>query len=148
MFWLRNPAAFQDDFWCFFIIIWVQGFGFISQLTWHLIIPRQPLGYYICSGIDPTEHLKTPLMIYGLVEISSILLNFIIWIKIKIYKNKEKAQNAAGVSCQKSLFLADVELMSLTNFGIILTNLIVYSLFILNQVRELFFLWGPVWQHE
>ena len=134
MFWLRNPAAFHDDFWCLFIDIWVQGFGFISQLSWHLIIPRQPLGYYICSGIDPTELLKTPLKIYGLVEISSILLNVFICIRIKIYKSKEKSLNVGLMSCQKSLFLADVELMSLANFGIILTNLTIYSLIILNQV--------------
>jgi hypothetical protein len=44
---MKNPAAFQDSFWCQFITIWVNGFGLVTQLAWHILVPRQPLGFYI-----------------------------------------------------------------------------------------------------
>ena len=127
IFWLKNPAAFHDEFWCVFINVFANVFGLVSQLTWHQSLPRQPIGYYICSGIDPTEQLKTPLKIYGVLEISSMLLNIFIWIRIKVYKSKE-----SNFGTRKKLFLTDIE--SLTNFGIILANIVIFFLFLGNQV--------------
>lgn len=131
IFWLENPAAFHDDFWCLFINMWANGFGLISQLAWHFAIPRQPIGYYICSGIDPTEHLKTPLSVYGLLEVSSLLLNVFIWIRIKIFKSKEKT-----MSVRKTMFLADADGMSMANIGMMLINTAMFLLFIINQVTK------------
>ena len=31
IFWLKNPAAFHDDFWCFFLSIWINAFGLVCQ---------------------------------------------------------------------------------------------------------------------
>jgi len=132
IFWLENPAAFHDNFWCLFINIWVNAFSFISQLAWHLTIPRQPIGYYICSGIDLTDILKTPLTIYGLLEVSSLLLNAFIWIRIKIYKNKEN-----NTTVGKTQFLADLDGMSMANLGMVLINLLMFLLFIINQVQTI-----------
>jgi len=127
IFWLKNPAAFHDEFWCVFINVFANVFGLVSQLTWHQSLPRQPIGYYICSGIDPTEQLKIPLKIYGVQEISCLLLNVSIWIRIKIFKCKERHFGA-----RKTLFLKDTE--SLINFGIIIANMLLTLVFIGNQV--------------
>ena len=86
------------------------------------------IGYYISSGI------KTPLKVYGVLEICSLLLNVGIWIRIKLFKWKSKSSGNG-----KSLFLADVELMSLTNFAIIFTNLTIFLMFVANQVGMLLF---------
>ena len=34
IFWLKNPAAFYDDFWCSFISSWIYGFSFMFCGTW------------------------------------------------------------------------------------------------------------------
>ena len=36
IFVLKNPAAFADDFWCFFINVAVKSFSVIFQSIWHL----------------------------------------------------------------------------------------------------------------
>jgi hypothetical protein len=38
IFWLKNPAAFQDEFWSLFINLWVVGFSWIAQLVFEVII--------------------------------------------------------------------------------------------------------------
>ena len=101
-----------------------------------MTLTRQPIGYYICCGVNPTEHLKTPLKVYGLLEITSILLNVFIWMRIKMYKGKEMSQDLGAVVCRKSLFLAEVDQMSLSSFGINITTLILCALAIVNQVSK------------
>lgn len=50
IFWLKNPSAFNDDFWFLFVNIWTVGFTFISDFS-HLYLPgRQRMEFYICTG--------------------------------------------------------------------------------------------------
>ena len=97
---------------------------------WHFLAPRQPLGYYICSGIDPTIYLKLPLKIYGALEIGSLILNTLIFLRINLFKQKVKV---VGNSGRKDLFLKDVEVESLTSFTTNLVNLFVLSIGIVNM---------------
>jgi hypothetical protein len=55
IFWLKNPAAFQDEFWHFFLVIWMKGFSFISQWVIAYFPGTQSLNYYVCLGIYNTE---------------------------------------------------------------------------------------------
>jgi hypothetical protein len=45
------------------------------------------MGYYICSGIDPATVSHVKYKVHGIVEISSIILNILIYARIKIYQN-------------------------------------------------------------
>ena len=118
IFWLKNPAVFQDEFWLIFINIWIKGFSFIFNFIWFFTADHQIINFYICAGKDPTEDLKKPLNIYNMVEISSILLHIVVSFRIKLYKfrtmNKQERSNF------KSSFLFDVSKQSLatlsTNF--------------------------------
>jgi hypothetical protein len=38
VFWLKNPAAFHDDFWGRFINIWAYGLGFIPQVSFSFYV--------------------------------------------------------------------------------------------------------------
>ena len=137
IFWLKNPAAFHDDFWCFFINVWVNCFGIISQFVWHSSSTRQPLGYYICSGIDPTEDFKKPLKIYGAVEIFSFLLNLIIYIPIKIYKSTQDGMSSAvlkGFFLKTGKIFNDWDSQSLASFGTNLANSVIVLLSIVNTI--------------
>ena len=118
IFWLKNPAAFQDRFWLIFINVWIKGFSFIFNFVWFFTAKHQIINFYICTGKDPTEDLKKPLNIYSTVEISSILLQIVISLRIKLYKFH--AMNEQERSNFKSSFLFDVSKQSLatlsTNF--------------------------------
>jgi hypothetical protein len=87
IFWLKNPAAFQDDFWNVFVNLWIKGASLIFNGVWFLKAERQIINYYVCSGIDPREDFKKPINIYSVMEISSLVLNIAIYIRIKIYRN-------------------------------------------------------------
>ena len=89
IFWLKNPAAFNDGFWFWFIFLWIKLSNRITQTCWYLLSARQPIGYYICSGQDPTEAMKHPLKSYAIVEIFSILVHFAIRLRIYFYKKKD-----------------------------------------------------------
>ena len=118
IFWLKNPAAFHDNFWLIFINVWIKGFSFIFNFIWFFTAEHQIINYYICAGKDPTEDLKKPLNIHYTVEISSILLQIIVSLRIKFYKistmNEQERNNL------KRSFLFDVSKQSLatlsTNF--------------------------------
>ena len=60
IFWLKNPAGFQDDFWSAFLNILVKVFSFIFMAVWHLLANHQSLGYYICCGSSPPMAFHNP----------------------------------------------------------------------------------------
>ena len=101
IFWLKNPSAFCDDFWCYFIGIWIHGFSLISLFVWHLLAKFQTMGYYICTGQNIAKNRQNFPKAYGVLEIISIILHVIIYLKIRFYKKKQ--QNVVS-SNKKSLF--------------------------------------------
>jgi hypothetical protein len=53
--WLKNPAAFKDEFWAVFALIWIQGFSYIVEIT-TFFFTSPTVTFYICCGTDrPTE---------------------------------------------------------------------------------------------
>ena len=123
IFWLKNPAAFRDEFWIIFINAWIKGFGFIYNFVWFFKAEHQIINFYICTGKDPTEDLKKPLIIYNTVEISSIVLKILVSLRIKFYKFQ--TMNEQERSSFKNSFLFDVSKQSLatltTNFLNVIT---------------------------
>ena len=53
VFWLKNPAGFNDDFWVSFCNMWVMMMSLLTKSVQHLIINQQTLTYYFCCGTDP-----------------------------------------------------------------------------------------------
>ena len=60
IFWLKNPAGVNDDFWSCFITIWIRGFSLIFYLTKLTIDTKKPIVYYICSNILPDNFSSLP----------------------------------------------------------------------------------------
>jgi len=60
IFWLKNPAAFQNEFWNVFLKRWIIAAGLISNFSWTFVAERLTINFYICSGLDPTENFKKP----------------------------------------------------------------------------------------
>jgi uncharacterized Tic20 family protein len=87
IFWLKNPAMFNDEFWIVFINLWIFLFAWLSQLVIILGPGRPYVNYYICTGRDPTEdqHLGEKNLQFNVgVKVFSILLHVLLSIRIKV----------------------------------------------------------------
>jgi hypothetical protein len=130
VFRLKNPAAFQDEFWHRFLNIWTASFSFISQSAFVYLPGRQPLNYYICTGKISSEDLETPLKInriLGLTGVTSVLVHIVIAAKIYRFKHKVgiTEEDLVVESCgRRSNFVKSLEKQSLTDMTTTLFNFI------------------------
>jgi len=76
IFWLKNPAAFKDDYWNIFLNKWVLGVSSISQLVFMLVPGNQPLNFFICTGLNPIIQLKNKINYTIVIVQVSILFMF------------------------------------------------------------------------
>jgi hypothetical protein len=131
---IKNPSKFNNEFWHRFVIMWIKGYSFIFQASWHLLSSRQPIGYHICSGSNPSAVNNPPLKIRGVVEIFSFLLNIFVYGRIKWQKTDTSIGPQTHNFSLKLLSLADIEKMSLTTFVVTIFNILVFSIATLNNV--------------
>jgi hypothetical protein len=103
---------------------------------------QQPLNYYICNGTDPTEDLKTPITVYGVVEIGTIIFNVLVLIRIRIFKHFSQSQTQPDGQGQKlrNAFLVEMKQQSLASFSLTFCNMLTLastkiSLSLLNKVE-------------
>ena len=100
IFWLKNPFAFKDDFWCCFINIWSNIFSVWPHFAFVFLPGQHPVGYYICIGHDPLENEEMPSKynyIHYAIGNFSLVAHFLISIRIFLYKNKVKPNNEPRV---------------------------------------------------
>ena len=91
IFRMKNPTLFQDAFWILFIMTAIFFFSLTSQFVFTFLPGRQPLVYYMCSGIDPRSNLDSPknfnpVMIF--FQLCSLILHCFINFKVEIFKQK------------------------------------------------------------
>jgi hypothetical protein len=87
IFWLKNPGAFHDNFWCQFISTWIWSASLLIVGTLHIIDEFQIQACFICSGQIATQSLKSATM--GGVRyilIVSVLLHFVLRTRIFNFK--------------------------------------------------------------
>ena len=122
IFCLKNPAVVKDEFWSCFINWWIKCFSFIFQLTWHMNSERQPIGFYICCGKDPTGDYNQPITARGSIEIFSFFLHIYVTTKVALYRHKFSVGPPTLSQFVKSLSLNDIESRSLSSFTTSLLN--------------------------
>jgi hypothetical protein len=54
IFWLKNPSIINDDFWSFFLTLWIGMASFTTEFTRYFLPGKQAFAYYLCTGTDPT----------------------------------------------------------------------------------------------
>jgi hypothetical protein len=74
IFWLKNPAAFQDDFWNLLINIWIVGYSILSQYISFMLPGRYAIFYYICTGKNPLQDEDVPLKTATDLQILSLTM--------------------------------------------------------------------------
>ena len=90
IFWLKNPAAFPDNFWIFFINVWVVGFSMLDQFSFGMVQGHDALEFFFCTGTDPTLAYNLPKTFNGHLEVASLLALPILQFKIYRFKNVSK----------------------------------------------------------
>jgi len=144
IFWLKNPAAFNDEFWFVFVNLWTAGFSFISQFLRGSVPGSQLLEYNICSGEDPSTILSSPPFMRGIFELLSLIIHVYAYLRITIHKRKEAATIGPSIFAKffKNMILQDLEKHSLTslalNFACSLLLALGTVLIVLIKIRSCF----------
>ena len=134
IFVLDNPAAFRDEFWYRFVNLWIKTFGIIFQSSWHILAPRQPIGFYICCGRDPSSDNVSSTKVFGGIELVSLLLHIFVYVKIRRYKRKVSVGPETRNLFRKGLVLVDIESNTLATFAINLFSISALCLTAINVV--------------
>ena len=117
--WLKNPAAFKDDFWFMYINVWIVSFSFISQLVRAMAPGNHQLEYKLCTGHDPNYILTLPPVGRGLVESISVIIHICVYIRIAVHRLKSVPAGPEARSLfLKNLVIMDMEKDSLSSFAI------------------------------
>ena len=91
IFCLKNPFAFNDDFWYLVINVWIITFSFMAQIVMAMMPGRNTPYFYICSGRSPLKDQDIPSKIgfvQQMITVVSIVLHIFILVKIHLYNKK------------------------------------------------------------
>ena len=96
IFVLRNPSAFQDDFWSLFGNIWLLAFSWIGQIVSEIMLGCENLNTNICSGKNikiPKECLPATRndRFNGIIACFTLVIHFFVLIRIQIFKRSKQA---------------------------------------------------------
>ena len=118
IFWLKNPAAFNNEFWFQFASIWITGVAVLIGVVWNFLTTYYLPGYYLCSGKDPTEANKKLLKFRGVLETVAVVLHVVIYLKIYIYKRKGMSLLPQRVIFVKTFGFKEIENSLLADYNI------------------------------
>ena len=100
IFWLKNPAGFNDEFWSTLINLWTFMATALLQFTQIFLPGKDYPDTWICSGENPTldqnSNYKTATP-NNIIKLASIVIHVAISLRINYYKWKidenEEARN-------------------------------------------------------
>jgi hypothetical protein len=137
IFWLKNPTIFQDDFWTWFISIWILCFVICTQVISTMTRGHPPLYYYTCSGQNPIvdKHIPFEIELIGLLVIGfTILTHLFISIKLHFHKKKIKPSefgigptNTQPLK-KKANFLMSIENESISDITTSVGSAVIFSM--------------------
>ena len=100
VFCLKNPAAFNDDFWSKFINIWIVGFSVAQQIVAAQMPGKSSVYFYICTGKNPQLDRDVPLKnhTYIMVQfIATALLHTFGSIRLYLYNRKSSLKSSGPI---------------------------------------------------
>ena len=105
IFCLKNPAAFNNEFWCQIILIWVHIFSLLFRGIEDWISPKTSINYYICIGKKP--QLTGQPNFNGIIELFTIVVH--IFVFTRIYLFKRNGNERKNMTVNKIFTVKDVE---------------------------------------
>ena len=89
IFRLKNPAAFNDEFWVKFVNFWVILFSWSVQLIFDIIVGVDSHHIYICNGtLPPSDRertkLSTIMSFNNVLRILTIAIHIFVMIRVQV----------------------------------------------------------------
>jgi hypothetical protein len=93
IFWLKNPAAFRDEFWSLYINLCVVTFSWVSQIVFDVMLGHATYHIYICTGLPPPlieaeRKLSKTISFNNILRVLTLFINVAIFVRIYVFKNK------------------------------------------------------------
>ena len=132
IFVLKNPMAYNDDLFCFFICIWATLSSILIQFVLDFLPGKLPLSHHICTGKNPDldvnknmKVIRNYLMICG--SLSIIFVYAFVNIRIAIFKRDRTIpplsmalQNLKQKPLADSIVIACISVVALLNLSVVI----------------------------
>lgn len=129
VFWLKNPAGLDQDFWCTFINLWISTFHFLLYLAVGFVRQKTSVNSFVCSGLthgitslsDKNEQGTREVKVIVRMAVSiSLIIHIYVHLRIYFYKRKH---NRSEANTDSQCFAVDMPSLASTtiNFCVILT---------------------------
>ena len=142
IFCLKNPAALDDEFWGYFVSIWIYLTTVLLTLTVFFLAEYKNLGYFLCIGKISKELPETYTSKgMSIVLALSIIIHLATRIKIYIYKRKDNRVYIQSLrNSNKTAAIQQIETHSVSSyaanlFGMFITGLVIAFISMLNNVE-------------
>ena len=94
IFWLKNPAGFDHEFWSCLINVWIILFSWIVQFVSYIMLGRENQQHYLCTGQNPALYgelhvVPDSISPNNVVRVLTLLINVVIFARISVYKSKQ-----------------------------------------------------------
>jgi hypothetical protein len=137
IFWLKNPAAFQDEFWSFFGNIWVTIISCIVQIVFEVMLSTDSYHIYICTGAPPPVLLPGQKLVGSssinlLIQLLTLVIHVVVLLRIRVYKWRKPSSGNVASPRSKLFWLMGLEKRTLTD---ITMNFISVLFFGVSQIQ-------------
>ena len=99
IFWLKNPCAISENYWCCYINIWAFITSYLTLITIHVLasntghtkIHQICSGYDVSSTVDLLDKDNQPLkirVVNHVLIITSLCIHLVLGLRMKRYKRK------------------------------------------------------------
>ena len=117
IFWLKNPAAFKDEFWHRFAAIWITACSGILTVVGFAGTDCKSLAFRVCNGSGiVTNEQDLPSVLLGVAITTSIALHVVVKVRVWIYESKAKVFPETGLVSYKSTFIKEMKKTELSSF--------------------------------
>jgi len=143
IFWIKNPAAFHEEFWSRFVNIWVVMFSWAAQITFEVMLATDSYHIHVCTGNAQQMLLNGSSRVLTFnngIRLFTVLLHTSIFTKIYAYKRKNRKQ-ITNRGSSKFVWLKSLERKSLAD---ITTNIITAICVVAAGVMQLQINFGDV----
>jgi hypothetical protein len=133
-----NITTIQDDFWIYFLNIWIWGFSALAYFVTSLITDKRPMDYYFCLGkIQKKSQTDGPYVDYLWVSVFILgnIALLIIGVQFKIRECQKKSIERAVV--EQGHYFTETRKMNLITFSIISIGSIILCLTVLIPVYQM-----------
>ena len=140
IFWVKNPAAVNDDFWSHFVSMWIFGFSILFNFAKFYSASTQTISFYICNGAMPDPDWSSPSHYGGHMEVFILLTMILMKLKIHYFRSLqvEHSMTKRGIFL-KSFSLEFINRSSITSFSTNLSGLLIISIsmFVFIKLNEM-----------